>query len=195
MMKLRSKLNMRTVLGSFHVHTNPYSHELHITRSKKDLHSTMSCVLSEESLPTPLEALQVMVAKALSLITPVSMRVLVTLNVVTLGVSVLFSSGKSIPPRYHEMSGEGTPVAMHSTKSELPSDTVTVGFWESTIAASGATDMEKRCGKGLDYANKTTQTCPTRKCWQPSVHLHKAVPLKHEVSLLVLRLCCLDLTA
>ena len=42
----------------------------------------MSCVLSEKSLPTPLEALQVMVAKALSLITLVTLRVLVTLSAV-----------------------------------------------------------------------------------------------------------------
>ena len=43
-------------------------------------HSTMSCVLSEELAPTPLEAVQVMVAKALSLITLVTLRVLVTLS-------------------------------------------------------------------------------------------------------------------
>ena len=193
-MKLRSKLNNENLRVS-NAHTNLYSHELHIAISIKDLHSTMSCVLSGESLPTPLEALQVMVAKALSLITLVSMRVVETLNIVALGVSVLFSSDKSILPRYHKMSGEGTPVAMHTTKSELPSDTVTVGFWEFTIAASGATDMEKRCGKGLDYANKTTQTMPTRKCWQASLHLHKGEPKMHEVSQLVLGLCCLDLTA
>ena len=52
-----------------------------IPPSLNDLHSTMSCVLSEELAPTPLEAVQVMVAKALSLITLVSMRSLVTLNV------------------------------------------------------------------------------------------------------------------
>ena len=45
-----------------------------------NLHSTMSCVLSEELAPTPLEAVQVMVAKALSLITLVTLRVLVTLS-------------------------------------------------------------------------------------------------------------------
>ena len=47
-----------------------------------DLHSTMSCVLSEELAPTPLEAVQVMVAKVFSLITLVSLKVLVTLSVV-----------------------------------------------------------------------------------------------------------------
>ena len=40
----------------------------------------MSCVLSEELTPTPLGAVQVMMAKALSLITLVALRVLVTLN-------------------------------------------------------------------------------------------------------------------
>ena len=42
----------------------------------------MSCVLSEELAPTPLEAVQVMVTKALSLITLVPLRVLVSLSVV-----------------------------------------------------------------------------------------------------------------
>ena len=40
----------------------------------------MSCVLSEELAPTPLEAVQVMVAKALFLVTLVALRVLVTLS-------------------------------------------------------------------------------------------------------------------
>ena len=47
-----------------------------------NLHSTMSCVLSDESAPTPLEAVQVMVANALSLVTLVTLRVLVTVSVV-----------------------------------------------------------------------------------------------------------------
>ena len=51
-----------------------------ITLSLNDSHSTMSCVLSEELAPTPLEAVQVMAAKALSLITLVTLRVLVTLS-------------------------------------------------------------------------------------------------------------------
>ena len=42
----------------------------------------MSCVLSEELAPTPLEAVQVMVAKVFSLITLVALKVLVTLSVV-----------------------------------------------------------------------------------------------------------------
>ena len=53
-----------------------------ITLPLNDSHSTMSCVLSEELAPTPLEAVQVMVAKALSLVTLVALRVLVTLSVV-----------------------------------------------------------------------------------------------------------------
>ena len=40
----------------------------------------MSCVLSEELAPTPLEAVQVMVEKALSLVTLMSRKNLVTLN-------------------------------------------------------------------------------------------------------------------
>ena len=44
------------------------------------LHRRMSCVLSEELAPTPLEAVQVMVEKALSLVTLMSRKNLVTLN-------------------------------------------------------------------------------------------------------------------
>ena len=111
--------------------------------SKNDLHSTTSCVLSEELASIPLEALQVMVAKALSLITLVSMRSLVTLNVAASGVSVLSSSAKSTPSRYQEMFGKGTPVAVHITTAGAPSDTVTVGFCE--MVASGATEY----GEGM----------------------------------------------
>ena len=79
-----------------------------------------------------------MVAKALSLVTSVSIRVLVTLNVAGSAVSMLFSSGKSTPPRYQETIGVGTPVAVHVTAVELPSDTITVGFCE--MVAIGATE-------------------------------------------------------
>ena len=99
----------------------------------------MSCVLSEESAPTPLEAVQVMVAKALSLITLVSMRSLVTLNVVASDVSVLSPSAKSTLSKNQEMVGAGTPVAVHISTPEAPSEMLTVGFWESKMAASGAT--------------------------------------------------------
>ena len=115
-----------------------------IPHSLNNLHSTMSCVLSEESLPTPLEALQVMVAKALSLITLVTLRVLVTLSsdmvssveLVMTRVTLLF---KSTPFANQEMVGAGTPVAVHISAPEAPSEKVTVGFWESKMAASGAT--------------------------------------------------------
>ena len=53
-----------------------------ISLSLNDSYSTMSCVVSEKLTPTPLEAVQVMVAKALSLVTLVALRVLVTLSVV-----------------------------------------------------------------------------------------------------------------
>ena len=139
---------MTTVLGNLHVYINLYIDQLHITRSTNNLHSTMSWVLSEELAPTPLEAVQVMVAKALSLITLVSMRSLVTLNVVASGVSVLSPSAKSTPSRFQEMVGKGTPVAVHITTAEAPSDTVTVGFCK--MVASGATEYkEKGCGGGL----------------------------------------------
>ena len=106
------------------------------------VHSTMSCVLSEELAPTPLETVQVMVAKALSLLILVSMRSLVMLNSVTSGVSVLSSSAKSTPSRYQVMVEKGTPVAVHITTAGAPSDTVTVGFCE--MVASGATEYIQR---------------------------------------------------
>ena len=96
----------------------------------------MSCVLSEELALTPLEAVQVMVANVLSLITLVALRVLVTmssgmeLSVELLIKRVVPSSLKGTPFLNQEMVGAGTPVAVHITTAELPSDTVTVGFGE-----------------------------------------------------------------
>ena len=107
----------------------------------------MSCVLSEEFTPTPLEAVQVMVAKALSLITLVTLRVLVTLSndmvasVELVMTRVTLSSLKSTPSLNQEMIGAGTPVAVHISAPETPSETVTVGFWEGKMAASGTTEQ------------------------------------------------------
>ena len=117
-----------------------------ITLSLNDSHSTMSCVLSEELTPTPLEPVQVMVAKALSLITLVTVRVLVTLSsdmvssVELVMTRVTPSSLKSTPSLSQEMVGAGTPVAVHISAPEAPSEKVTVGFWEAKMAASGATE-------------------------------------------------------
>ena len=134
---------MTTVLGNLHVYINLCIDQLLITRSTNNLHSTMSWVLSEELAPTPFEAVQVIVAKELSIITLVSMRSLVILNVAAEGVSVLSPSAKSTPSRYQEMVGKGTPVAVHITTAGAPSDTVTVGFCE--MVASGATEY----GEGM----------------------------------------------
>ena len=115
-----------------------------------DLHSTISCEVSEELAPTPLEAVQVMVAKALSLITPVTLRVLVTLSsdmeasLELLTRRVTLSSLKSTPFLNQKMVGAGTPVAVHITAPEAPSEKVTVGFWEVKMAALGATELMRR---------------------------------------------------
>ena len=120
-----------------------------IPHSLNDLHSTMSCVVSEELAPTPLEAVQVMVAKALSLTTLVALRVLVTLSsdmeasVELVMTRVTPSSLKSTPSLYQEMVGAGTPVVVHISAPEAPSENVTVGFWESKMAASGATEQRE----------------------------------------------------
>jgi len=120
-----------------------------ITLSLNDLHSTMSCMLSEELAPTPLEAVQVMVAKALSLVTLVTLRVLVTLSsdmeasVELVMTRVTPSSFKSTPFLNQEMVGAGTPVAVHISASEAPSEMVAMGFWEAKMAASGATEQRE----------------------------------------------------
>ena len=94
----------------------------------------MSCVLSEELAPTPLEAEQVMVANALSLITLLILRVLVTLSsdmVASVGLvmtRVSLSALKSTPSMNQEMVGAGTPVTVHISVPEAPSENVTVGF-------------------------------------------------------------------
>ena len=115
----------------------------HAATSTNYLQSTMSCVLSEESEPTSLEAIQVMAANALSLVTLVAVSVLVTLSsameasVEMLIIRVVPSSLKGTPFINQEMVGAGTPVAVHVTSGDLPSDTVTVGFDE--MVATGAT--------------------------------------------------------
>ena len=94
----------------------------------------MSCVLSEELAPTPLEAEQVMVPNALSLITLVILRVLVTLSsdmvasVRLVMARVSLSALKSTPSMNQEMVGAGTPVAVHISVPEAPSEKVAVGF-------------------------------------------------------------------
>ena len=94
----------------------------------------MSCVLPEELAPTPLEAEQVMVPNALSLITLVILRVLVTLNsdmVASVGLvmaRVSLSALKGTPSMNQEMVGAGTPVAVHISVPEAPSEKVAVGF-------------------------------------------------------------------
>ena len=94
----------------------------------------MSCVLSDELALTPLEALQVMVANALSLSTLVILRVPVTLSsdmVASVGLvmaRVSLSALKSTPSMNQEMVGAGTPVAVHISVPEAPSEKVAVGF-------------------------------------------------------------------
>ena len=109
----------------------------------------MSCVLSEELAPTPLEAVQVMVAKALSLIALVVLRVLVTPNVVMVSsvelvMTRVAPSLKGTPSKNQEMAGAGTPVAVHISATEAPSEMFTVGFWESKMAATGATGGDRK---------------------------------------------------
>ncbi len=93
------------------------------------------------------------VAKALSLIMLVALRVLVTLSsgmessVELVMTRVTPSSLKSIPSLNQEMVGAGTPVAVHISAPGAPSEKVTVGFWESKMAASGATEQKKKRGK------------------------------------------------
>ena len=102
-------------------------------------------MLSEELAPNPLETVQVMMAKALSLVSIVALRVLVTLGaamesfVELLMRRVTLLSIKSTPSKNQEMVGVGTPVAVHITAIEAPSEMVTMGFWESEMPTSGAT--------------------------------------------------------
>ena len=89
--------------------------------------------MSEELAQTPLEAVQVMVAKALSLITLVVLRVLVTLSKamvssVELVMTKVALSLKTVPFKNQEMVGAGTPVAVHISAPEAPSEMFTVGF-------------------------------------------------------------------
>ena len=105
----------------------------HVITCTLNSHSTMSCVLSEGLAPTPLEAVQVMMAKALSLITLVALRVLVTLSSamvssVELVMTRVVLSLKRVPSKNQEMVGAGTPVAVHISTPEAPSEMIASGF-------------------------------------------------------------------
>ena len=56
---------------------------------------------------------------------------------------VTLSLLKSTPFKNQEMVGAGTPVAVHVSAPEAPSEKVTVGFWEAKMAASGATEQRE----------------------------------------------------
>ena len=138
----------------------------------------MSCVLSEELEPTPLEAVQVMVTKALSLITLVTLRVLVTLSVVMFLASKLIrtrvtpSSLKSVPFLNQEMVGAGTPVAVHISAPEAPSEKVTVGFWEAKMAASGATGRDSASDTKWRMRDKSYARSPVHAATTSHIHTH-----------------------
>ena len=95
-----------------------------------------------------------MMAKALSLVTLVALRVLVTLNsgmvssVELVMIIMTPSSAKSVPFMNQEMVGAGTPVAVHISTPGSPSETVAVGFWESKMATTGATTVHRYSKKG-----------------------------------------------
>ena len=137
----------------------------------------MSCVLSEELAPTPLEAVQVMVAKALSLVTLVTLRLLVTLSSdmvssVELVMSRLTpSSLQSTPSKNQEVVGAGTPVAMHISAPEAPSEKVTVGFWEDKMAASGATEQGEQTWQSYLYPIRNASTYLHRSCVAHIFHI------------------------
>ena len=85
-----------------------------------------------------------MVENALSLITLVALRVLVTLSsamessVELVIKRVVLSSPKGTPFKDQEMVGVGTPVAVHITTVELPSDTLIVVFGERITTGTTA---------------------------------------------------------
>ena len=56
---------------------------------------------------------------------------------------VTLSLLKSTPFKNQEMVGAGTPVAVHVSAPEAPSEKVTVGFWEAKMAATGATERDR----------------------------------------------------
>ena len=144
------------------MYINLYKEDSNAT-STNNVHRMMSWLLSEELALTPLVAVQVMVAKALSLITVVPLRVLVTLSKamkssVELVMTRMRVSLKSIPFKNQEMVGAGTPVAMHISAPEAPSEMFTVGFWESKMAATGATG-----GDEIEEFAYKTKACRVRK--------------------------------
>ena len=153
-------------------------HSFSLTLSLNDSHSTMSCALSEKLAPTPLEAVQVMVEKALSLVTLVALRVLVTLSdsmvlfVTLVKTRVTPSSLKSTPFENQEMVGAGTPVAVHISAPEAPSEKVTVGFWEAKMAATGATGRDSANDTKWSMRDKSYARSPVHAATTSHIHTH-----------------------
>ena len=119
-----------------------------------------------------------MVAKALSLITLVTLRVLVTLSdsmvsfVKLVMTRVTSSSLKSTPFKNQEMVGAGTPVAVHISAPEALSEKVTVGFWESKMAASGATGRESASDTKWRMRDKSYARSPVHAATTSHIHTH-----------------------
>ena len=119
-----------------------------------------------------------MVANALSLITLVSLRVLVTLSsamessVELVIKRVIPSSLKSTPFLNQEMVGAGTPVAVHISAPEAPSEKVAVGFWDSKMAASGATGRDSASDTKWRMRDKSYARSPVHAATISHIHTY-----------------------
>ena len=119
-----------------------------------------------------------MVAKALSLITLVTLRVLVTLSsdmvssVELIMTRVTPSSLKSTPSKNQEMVGAGTPVAVHISAPGASSEKVTVGFWEAKMAASGATGRDSANDTKWRMRDKSYARSPVQAATTSHIHTH-----------------------
>ena len=58
---------------------------------------------------------------------------------------------KRIPFKNQEMVGAGTPVAVHISAPEAPSEKVTVGLWEAAMAASGITGRNSASNRWMKH--------------------------------------------
>ena len=114
----------------------------------------------------------------LSLITLVTLRVLVTLSsdmeasVELVMTRVTLSSLKSTPFKNQEMVGAGTPVAVHISVPEAPSEMVTVGFCESKMAATGATGKDSASDTKWRMRDKSYARSPVHAVITSHIHTH-----------------------
>ena len=79
---------------------------------------------------------------------------------------------KSTASENQEMVGAGTPVVVHISAPEAPSEKVTVGFWEAKMAATGATGKDSASDTKWRMRDKSYARSPVHAATISHIHTH-----------------------